>query len=38
MAEAMRLLTQETNLPIEAFYAWGRKDVPATLAELRRYL
>jgi Tc toxin complex TcA C-terminal TcB-binding domain len=28
------LLAQETNLPIEAFYGWGRKDVPAELAEL----
>jgi|GEM_PF-1071593 len=28
------LLAQETGLPIEAFYGWGRKDVPAALAEL----
>ncbi len=28
------LLAQETNLLIDAFYGWGRKDVPATLAEL----
>ena len=28
------LLAQETNLPIEAFYGWGRKDVPAAFAEL----
>ena len=27
-------LAQETNLPIEALYGWGRKDVPAALAEL----
>lgn len=28
------LLAQETNLPVESFYGWGRKDVPAALAEL----
>ena len=28
------VMAQETNLPVEAFYGWGRKDVPATLAEL----
>ena len=28
------LLAQEANLPVEAFYGWGRKDVPAALAEL----
>ena len=28
------LLAQESNLPIEAFYGWGRKDVPARLLEL----
>jgi len=28
------LLAQETNLPIEAFYGWGRKDVPAQFSEL----
>lgn len=28
------LLAEETNLPIEAFYGWGRKDVPARIVEL----
>lgn len=28
------LLTQETNLPVESFYGWGRKDVPASFTEL----
>jgi hypothetical protein len=28
------LLARETSLPIEAFYGWGRKDVPALFAEL----
>ena len=28
------LLAQDTNLPVEAFYGWGRKDVPAGFAEL----
>ena len=28
------LLAQETNLPVESFYGWGRKDVPTALAEL----
>jgi hypothetical protein len=28
------LLAQETGLPTEAFYGWGREDVPADLAEL----
>lgn len=28
------LLAQETSLPVEAFYGWGRKNVPADLAEL----
>ncbi|HNP51889.1 MAG TPA: hypothetical protein PKJ85_08850 [Nitrosomonas nitrosa] len=28
------LLAQETNLPTEAFYGWGRKDMPDTLAAL----
>ena len=28
------LLAQETNLPVESFYGWGRKDVPAELAKL----
>src|SRR6185369_1431138 len=28
------LLAQDTNLPVEAFYGWGRKDLPASLAEL----
>lgn len=28
------LLARETNLPIEAFYGWGRKNVPADFAEL----
>lgn len=28
------LLAQETNLIVEAFYGWGRKDKPAALAEL----
>lgn len=27
-------LAQLTNLPVEAFYGWGRKDLPAPLAEL----
>ena len=28
------LLGQETSLPIEAFYGWGRKDLPSALPEL----
>jgi len=28
------LLAQDTNLPVEAFYGWGRKDLPASFAEL----
>jgi hypothetical protein len=28
------LLAQQSNLPIEAFYGWGRKDLPARLLEL----
>jgi hypothetical protein len=28
------LLAQETNLTVEAFYGWGRKDVPARFLEL----
>jgi hypothetical protein len=28
------LLAQESNLPIEAFYGWGRKGLPAQLSEL----
>ena len=28
------LLAQETNLPVEAFYGWGRKNVPAQFSEL----
>jgi hypothetical protein len=28
------LLAQQTDLPVEAFYGWGRKDVPAQLSEL----
>ncbi len=28
------VLARETNLPIEAFYGWGRKDLPAALAEI----
>jgi hypothetical protein len=28
------LLARETNLPIEAFYGWGRRGLPASLAEI----
>ncbi len=28
------LLAQNTDLPVEALYGWGRKDLPASLAEL----
>ncbi len=28
------ILAGQTNLPIEAFYGWGRKDLPAQLLEL----
>lgn len=27
-------LAQETNLPVEAFYGWGRKDLPLQVVEL----
>lgn len=30
------LLAQETNLPIECFYGWGRKNFPAPFDELAR--
>lgn len=30
------LLERETGVPVEAFYGWGRKDLPANLAEIAR--
>jgi hypothetical protein len=30
------LLAQLTNLPVECFYGWGRKDLPASFDELAR--
>jgi len=33
-ARRSAILAQETNLPIEAFYGWGRKNVPAPILEL----